>query len=310
MRKMKPKSAKNAAAMDRLAALKRAFRNRRTSSRGCRTLRSHATNAARRPIPTAPPTMIRESVQPRWGASMMAQTTSATPAAERTSPRWSMPPVFGITRGRDEEPAGDDGERCQRQVHEEDRAPREVLEEVAAGHGAERHGDAGAGRPDPDGRCALLAVSEDVDQDRERRREDERRPDAHEGTRPDELGRGGGHGGQRGGQREDHEPQLEGELAPEPVAEVAEGEQQSAEHERVGVDDPLELGRGRVQLRAQGREGDVHDGVVDHDHQEAQAQDGEDQPAPGVDGQVGGGCGREGHRGSYITMFYNSGTLY
>ena len=39
-------------------------------------------------------------------------------------------------------------------------------------------------------------------------------------------------------------------LAAEAVAEAAGGQQQPREHEHVGVDDPLEIRRGRVQVAA------------------------------------------------------------
>ena len=52
------------------------------------------------------------------------------------------------------------------------------------------------------------------------------------------------------------------------------------EHQRVGVDHPLELAVRRVELARQRRDGDVEDRVVEHDHEQAEAQDEQDQPAP------------------------------
>ena len=43
-------------------------------------------------------------------------------------------------------------------------------------------------------------------------------------------------------------PTLERALASEPVAERARGQQQPGEHERVRVDDPLQLGARRAEL--------------------------------------------------------------
>ncbi|MEY9913247.1 hypothetical protein ABIA35_009514 [Catenulispora sp. MAP12-49] len=52
-------------------------------------------------------------------------------------------------------------------------------------------------------------------------------------------------------------------LAPDPVAQAAGDQQQTAEHHGVGVDDPLRLGRGGVRSDDQGRQRDVQNGVVE-----------------------------------------------
>ena len=79
----------------------------------------------------------------------------------------------------------------------------------------------------------------------------------------------------------------EGAVAAEAVAEAAGGEEEPGEHDRVRVDDPLQLARrgvesaGRLQL-GEGRERDVEDRVVEHEHEQAHAQDGKAEPAPAV----------------------------
>src|SRR5262249_52965145 len=65
-------------------------------------------------------------------------------------------------------------------------------------------------------------------------------------------------------------------LPPHPVAEVSGGEDQGREHKVVGVDDPLELGGGRVQLADEGRERDVDDRRVEVDRERRQQQGRED----------------------------------
>ena len=62
------------------------------------------------------------------------------------------------------------------------------------------------------------------------------------------------------------------------VAEDAPGEQQRREHEDVGVDRPHELALRRLEVALDGRQRDVEDGVVQHHHQQADDQDGEDRP--------------------------------
>ena len=51
--------------------------------------------------------------------------------------------------------------------------------------------------------------------------------------------------------------------AAEPVADASCGEQQPGEHDGVGGDDPLQLGRAGAEVADQAGHGDVDDGVVD-----------------------------------------------
>ena len=53
-------------------------------------------------------------------------------------------------------------------------------------------------------------------------------------------------------------------------------QQQAAERERVGGDDPLAVAVGEVQRLLRGRQRDVHDRRVEDDHQLRDAEDGED----------------------------------
>ena len=77
-------------------------------------------------------------------------------------------------------------------------------------------------------------------------------------------------------------PAWSATLAPEAVAEHTEHEQQAGEDEQVGVDHPLQLRGGGVELVLQRRQGDVEDRVVEPDDHEAQRQHTERLPAAGV----------------------------
>ena len=57
------------------------------------------------------------------------------------------------------------------------------------------------------------------------------------------------------------------QAAAEEVGELAAGEHERGEGERVAGDDPLELGEPDVQRLLHRRQRDVHDGVVEHDHE-------------------------------------------
>ena len=79
-----------------------------------------------------------------------------------------------------------------------------------------------------------------------------------------------------------HQPDLEGALAPVPVAQAPPHQQQRREDEGVSVDDPLQVAGRRMELLADRGEGDVDDRVVDKREENAQAQDGEYRPPPGM----------------------------
>ena len=154
------------------------------------------------------------------------------------------------------------------------------------------------GAPDADRLGPLDRLGEHVGDDRERRREDERRADAHQRPAGDEaLGRADG-AGQRRRHAEHRQAGHEHPLAPVAVAEAAGREQQAGEHQQVGVDDPLQLAGGGVEVDGERRQGDVDDRAVEHRHEHGEADDGEDRPAAPVDGVVEGGAGGhgEGHR--------------
>jgi hypothetical protein len=102
----------------------------------------------------------------------------------------------------------------------------------------------------------------------------------------DELVGAVGHRGQEGGGPEHDQPELQRTLAPEAVAEGAGRKEQAGEDDGVGVDDPLELGLGGVQVLEELGQGDVERAVAHHHQHQAQAEDTEDLPAARVHGGV------------------------
>ena len=86
-----------------------------------------------------------------------------------------------------------------------------------------------------------------------------------------------------GGQhRDDCESTDTGKQHPpvtEPIPEVAAGEQQAREDERVRVDDPLQTRDSRIQVPRQRRQRDVDDRVVDHHEQFGKTQGSQREPA-------------------------------
>jgi hypothetical protein len=65
---------------------------------------------------------------------------------------------------------------------------------------------------------------------------------------------------------------------PAPSAE----QQQAPERQRVRGHDPLPVGVGEPQRALRRRQREVHHGHVEDDHQNASADDGEDQPPPRI----------------------------
>ena len=91
-----------------------------------------------------------------------------------------------------------------------------------------------------------------------------------------------------------HEPGKEHALAAEQVAEAAGEQQEAAEGDEEGVDDPGQVALAEVQVALDRRQRHVHDRGVEHDHELGQADNHEGHP-PAVVGGDGCGCGCEVH---------------
>ncbi|MEZ5137592.1 MAG: hypothetical protein R2711_02070 [Acidimicrobiales bacterium] len=187
--------------------------------------------------------------------------------------------LVGVLRAGYEGSAQDEGGDDHGHVHEEHRAPVEVLEQEARRHRADGGAATRDAGPHGDGLGPLVG-GEDVGEDRQRRGHHEGRGDAHDRPGGDDHPGGVGRGGEDGAAEEDDEAGLEGALAAEAVAEGAGGEQEPGEHERVGVDHPLQRAGAGVQLARQGGQRHVEAGVADDDDHQAGAEHGEDGPAP------------------------------
>jgi len=80
-----------------------------------------------------------------------------------------------------------------------------------------------------------------------------------------------------GGERENDQPGDEHQPPPEAVGERAGGQQEGGERQRVGVDDPLQVGEARVQRALDVRKRDVDDGDVEQQHEDRH-RDGDQRP--------------------------------
>ena len=168
-------------------------------------------------------------------------------------------------------------------------APGEHVGQQAAEQQADRRAGGRDRGEDAERLRTLGRVGERDGEQRQRRRGEQRaeralqRPGDHqdpEGRREPAEERGGGEADQAGD---------EGPLAPEEVADLAADEQQAAERERVGGDDPLAvLGREPKVLLRRGQR-DVDDRRVEHDHELRDPEQREDGPAVGLGGGRRGG---------------------
>ena len=115
--------------------------------------------------------------------------------------------------------------------------------------------------------------------------------DALEEAGHHQQGRVGGEPAQHRGGGEEDDPAQEDLLAADQVARPPRQQHEAAVGDEVGVDDPGQVGLAEVQVPLDRRQGDVHDRRVEHDHQLAEADDDEGDPAPPIatppwDGQV------------------------
>ena len=127
-------------------------------------------------------------------------------------------------------------------------------------------------------------LGEHVGEDRQRGRHDERAADAHQRAGRDRARRHRWRTRTAASRCRRRQAERERPVAAEPVTEAARGEQQAGEHERVGVDDPLQLAARRAEPALlhrvrERRQGDVEDRVVEHDHDQAHAQHEQREPA-------------------------------
>jgi hypothetical protein len=148
--------------------------------------------------------------------------------------------------------------------------------------------------PPPDAhRRAAFVGGEDGRDDAQRRRHHRRPADALDDAEGDQqIDARGEAAGQRP-EREEHHAADEEPAAPPEVAEAAESDQQDGEGEDVGVHHPLDVAERGAVVRLDARDGDVHDGAVEQDHEEAEAENGQHCPrAARLAGRPGlGRCG-------------------
>ena len=169
-------------------------------------------------------------------------------------------------------------------VDPEDPVPVQRLDDQPAEQRPERHAKAGDRRPQSErGRASLRR--EGGREQRQRERHEQRGAQSLDGACDDELGEVVGEGaGGRGG-REHEQSHDEHAPAAIAIAERGAGEDEDGEDEDVGVDDPLQAIDGDSEVALHRREGREHDQVVQGDHEERGAGEGDCPDVSGSGGQ-------------------------
>ena len=170
---------------------------------------------------------------------------------------------------RHQDGPGDERHEHDRQVDEEHGTPRELLQQQSANERAKTDADAGDAGPDGDGARPFLG-REDVDDDGQGGGHDECGTHAHGGAGHDQFATGGRERGRQAGQPEDDQAALQRSGAAEPVTQRAHDQQQSGEHDDVGINHPLQLRAGRREGCLDGGQRHIEDGVVEADDDEAE----------------------------------------
>ena len=152
-----------------------------------------------------------------------------------------------------------------------------MLRQEAAEERAEREAETRDARPDTD-RLRQFGPREGCHQNRERQWVHQRGARALQRAEDDQLLCGLRQRTRHREPGEEHEADDKHALATEAIAELAAEQNQRRKHEDVRVDDPLQAALRRVQILLDRRQRDVHDGVVEHDHEQREAHRKQRQP--------------------------------
>src|SRR3954471_8371181 len=262
------------------AATKRASRKRHRSRSGSTVRRCWTTNAAMAVAAKPAAAIPGTDVQPSEGASMIAQTKAIRPAPERTAPVQSMrtargPRASGMTRRPTRIATAQSGTLTMKIDPHQNRSSRtpprtgpiatprpavaaQMPMAVARSRGSAKtlstmDSVAGMMNAAPAPISARSAISSPT-------------PPAKAAAAE---------------AKPEHRQRREQRPAPsEAIAEGAGQEQQTGEREGVGADHPLKVADAGVQVADEGGQRDVDDRVVDHDGEQARAQDAQHRPAP------------------------------
>ena len=166
-----------------------------------------------------------------------------------------------------------------RQVDEEDPVPVERLGEHPAGEQSDRRARGRDEAVDPDRLGLLARLAEQRHDHAERDGRGQRAADTLDESRHDQHLARRGHAARQRREGEHRQAEQEDPFAADQVTDATGKQEQAAERDQVGIDDPGEARLREAEIVLDRRQGDVHDCLVEDDHQEAGAQHDERQPA-------------------------------
>ncbi len=196
---------------------------------------------------------------------------------------------IGWSGGRwQHEQRGDADRDTDGKIDEEDPVPAQRAGQDAA----EQDADAATARGDEAEEahrpCALAWLGEEVHRQRETDRRDDGAAQTLDRPRADQHRLRLRQATAERGQREDGDTNEEEPPVAEEVAEPATQQQEAAEGEQIGVHDPGQRGWSKAEVRANGGQRDIHDSRIEHDHETAQAEDDQREPACAAIGAASG----------------------
>jgi hypothetical protein len=154
-----------------------------------------------------------------------------------------------------------------RDVDEEHPPPRHVGGQHPAEHQGRRGAGAGHRRVDAERPVAFLALGEVGADQRQRGWRYHRTADALDRPRGNQPPLTGGEPAEQRRPGKQQQPEDEHPPSAEDVTGAAAEQEQAAEGDRIGVYHPLQAGSGKAKRPLDVRQGNVHDGPVEHDHQ-------------------------------------------
>ena len=173
-----------------------------------------------------------------------------------------------------------------RHVDEEDPVPVDRLGEDPTRQQPDRTAGDGDERVDADRLRLIPGLREHGHDHPQDHRGRQGAPDALDEARPDQHALALGHRAQQRRAGEHPEADQEDASLADQVADPSGEQQQAAERDQVGVDDPGEVVLREAQVVLDRRQGDVHDRRVEDDHQHAHAEHVEREPPRAVVGRA------------------------
>ena len=179
-----------------------------------------------------------------------------------------------------DEPHGQErGGDADRQVDEEDPVPVDRLGDHAAEEQPDRRSRGGDEAVDADRLRALARLREHRDDHPQDHGRGQRAADALDEARAHQNRLALGEPAERRGCDEDRQADHEDAPPADEIAQPAREEEEAAEGDQVGVDHPREARLAEPEVALDRRQGDVDDRLVEDDHQEADAEHDERDPA-------------------------------